>query len=150
MFAAKRGRVMHLNTVSRLILGMETLLLIGAARADSDRDIVWPTYSQVRFPTDAGLICSQLHDTIRHVTDDIAMLSKARQRVEDIIQSQITFNRSHGNTTREGTFQPETSDGSSEKGYIQAHSEIGASHGIAVERLDYLIGLEKTCKTAAP
>ena len=134
----------------RFFLAALMFLLAGVAWADSDSDIVWPTYSQVSFSTDAGLSCSQLRDTIGHVTDDIALLSKARQRVEDIIQSQLTFNRSHGGVTREGTFQPETSDGSSEKNYVEAHSEIGASHGIAVKRLDYLTGLQKTCKDSAP
>ncbi|HEY5347331.1 MAG TPA: hypothetical protein VIJ72_03990 [Rhizomicrobium sp.] len=140
-----------MNAGARLFLGMAVILLAGAAHAaDSDSDIVWPTYSQVTFSTDAALSCSQLRDRIQHVTDDIAMLTKARQRVEDIIQSQITFSRSHGTVSREGTFQPETSDGSSEKGYVQAHSEIGTSHGIAVKRLDYLNLLEKTCKNTAP
>src|ERR1700712_4733594 len=72
-------------------------------RAESQSDIVWPTYDQVDRASDTGLNCAALQAEITHVSADIRMLGKAQVRVEDVLHSAFDMERYASSSGPAGT-----------------------------------------------
>jgi hypothetical protein len=122
-------------------------VLIVASAARADTDIVWPTYAQATYPSDAALRCPQLHGAIDHVTSDLALLTQARDRVGDIIRNGFASDTTLG---RQGDRQFHlAATRSGMEGYVKARDQIIASRVVAAARLEALNALlPATCKAA--
>jgi len=134
---------MRANVILGLVLAS---LLLCPASVRADGDIVWPTYAQASYPSDTSLTCEQLRGTIEHVTSDIALLTKARDRTGDIVRSGFDKDSSVGRLG-DRRFTLATPSGGQEF-YAKAHEQIIASRGVAFARLNYLNGLVPACKDA--
>lgn len=120
------------------------MALASAGRAADDGDIVWKTYTLVAYPGDGRLTCAGLNDEIARVNGDIAEMDKARERVEQNIQTAFDLDRyssrnGHGNLAY-GT------NGSGKSVYAKSRDDIVKSIRVAANRVAYLTTLVPQCK----
>jgi hypothetical protein len=136
---------MKIIAKTRFAVGLGALALLCAPLAAED-DIIWPTYSQVVHTGDSTLTCSQLRAAIDHVSSDIAMLDKARDRVQDTMKTGFDLDR-YRSTTQQGraTF---IGNGGGEEIYPKAREEIVASKKVARDRRNHLRNLLLFCTDA--
>jgi len=118
--------------------------LLGAA-AYAEEDIIWPTYSQVVYPSDAMLSCDRLHAEIDHVSSDLAMLEKARDRVQEAMHTGFDLQR-YRTTYQAGSPQHTGNGPGGEYVYPKARAEIIASQKVARDRRNHLENLLLFCK----
>jgi hypothetical protein len=141
---AKKGWAMR-----RQMAGLAVVLMMApvGASAQSQSDVVWPTYDSVELNADPAMACPTLQAEITHVASDIHILRKAQNRVEDILHSAFDMERYAG--TRGPSGQLVTAGGvSGKEAYAKARMEIVASLRVAQMRLDHLKSLEPDCKPA--
>ena len=115
------------------------------ALAQSQSDIVWPTYDRVALVSDPLLNCGALQAEIAHVTSDISLLRKAQNRVEEALHSAFDMER-YGGRNGPGGMRVSTGAADGKESYAAARSQIVASLRVAQERRDHLKGLEPDCK----
>lgn len=131
-----------------LVMVMLAVVATGPqAWAQSQSDIVWPTYDQAERTSDAGLNCPALGAEITHVSADIRMLEKAQIRVEDVLRSAFDMERYGGSNGAGGMRVPSGGVGGKEA-YPVAREQIVASLRIAKKRRDHLKSFESGCKPA--
>jgi hypothetical protein len=130
--------------------GLAVAIMVAAgpqAWAESQSDIVWPTYDQVDRASDTGLNCAALQAEITHVSADIRMLGKAQVRVEDVLHSAFDMERYASSSGPAGTrVSIGAVDG--KEAYPVARGQIVMSLKIAQKRRDHLKSLEPGCKPA--
>ena len=114
------------------------------AWAQSQSDIVWPTYDQVERTSDAGLGCTALRAEIAHVAADVSLLNHARIRTEDVLRSAFDMERYGGTHTTGGRIGGGPVNG--KEAYATAREQIVGSLKVARARQDYLKSLEPACK----
>lgn len=131
-----------------LLTGAALLFLLGAPVAADE--IVWPTYSQVSHSTDAALDCAQLDAELAHVSADIKMLAKARDRVEEAMKTAFDLQRYSAAQRQGSAVFTGGGAGAAAEGYPKAREEIVASERIARARHDFLTNLKSVCKTPPP
>jgi hypothetical protein len=131
------------------IAGLVVMMVVAApgAWAQSQSDVVWPTYDRAEKSSDAGLTCAALQAEIAHVTADIGLLRKAQNRVEDILHSAFDMER-YGGTNGPGGQRISGGMVNGKEAYAQARVDIVASLRVAQKRQDRLKGLEPDCKPA--
>ena len=117
------------------------------AQAQSQSDVVWPTYDSVVRSSDAGLDCVALKAEIAKVAADIHLLRKAQNRVEDILHSAFDMER-YAHTRGPSGEMVSAGGVSGKEAYAKARVDIVASLGVAQKREDHLKGLEPGCKPA--
>lgn len=117
------------------------------AWAQSQSDIVWPTYDQVERSSDTELTCPALGSEIAHVTSDISLLRRAQNRVEEVLHSAFDMAR-YGGGNGPGGMRVSGTDVSGQDAYIQVRGQIMASLKVALGRQNYLKSLEPGCKPA--
>ena len=126
--------------------GLAALLFAaGPGWAQSQSDVVWPTYDQVKRLSDDSLTCPALQAEIAHVSSDIHLLYKAQTRVEDVLHSAFDMER-YGHT-RGPSGQMVASGGvAGKEAYATARGQIVVSLKTALARRDHLKSLEPGCK----
>lgn len=122
-------------------------VMASPAWAQSQSDIVWPTYDQVERSSDPGLACPALRSEIAHVASDIALLQRAQTRVEDILRSAFDMER-YGGSNAPGGQRVSGGPVFGKEAYPKAREEIVASLRVAQRRRDHLKSLEPGCKPA--
>jgi hypothetical protein len=128
-------------------LTLVALLLPRIAAAQSQSDIVWPTYSQAEHSGDAALTCGQLQGEIAHVSSDISLMHKAQTRVQDVLRSAFDLER-YGGSNGPGGQRISAGTVGGKESYAAARGEIVASLQVAMARREHLKSLEPACKTA--
>jgi hypothetical protein len=121
------------------------LLAPPQAWAQSQSDIVWPTYDQAAFVSDPLLNCSALAAESAHVAADIHLLEKARTRVEDVLRSAFDMER-YGRSNGPGGMSVSGGIVGGREAYATARGQIVASLKVALQRRDHLKDLEPACK----
>ena len=118
-----------------------------ASWAQSQSDIVWPTYDQVQHVADARLNCTALDNEIGHTAADISLLEHAKRRVEDVLHSAFDMERYAGSHAPDGG---RVAGGAvhGKEAYAAARGQIVESLKIAQKRRDWLAGLKPACKPA--
>jgi hypothetical protein len=117
------------------------------AWAQSQSDIVWPTYDRVERDSDRGLACPALRSEIAHVASDIVLLERAQTRVEDVLRSAFDMER-YGGSNGPGGQRVSGAPVTGKEAYPKAREEIVASLRVAQKRRDHLKSLEPDCKPA--
>jgi hypothetical protein len=128
--------------------GVMAIILFAAgpvAAAQSQSDIVWPTYDQTKRLSDPSLNCAALAAEIVHVTSDIHLLNKAQSRVEEVLHSAFDLER-YGSANGPGGMRVSTGAVGGKEAYTNARGQIVASLRIAESRRDHLKSLEPDCK----
>jgi hypothetical protein len=118
------------------------------AWAESQSDIVWPTYDQADQATDSGLTCPALQAEITHVSADIRMLERAQVRVEDVLHSAFDMER-YGSSSSPGGTRVSIGAVGGKEAYPVARGQIVVSLKIAQKRRDHLKSLAPGCKPAS-
>ena len=131
----------------KLLAVVMAMAVATSAWAQSQSDIVWPTYDQVQHSSDPDLGCPALDAEIAHVASDISLLRKAQNRVEEVLHSAFDMAR-YGGGKGPGGMRISGTDVSGQDSYIQARGQIMASLKVAMGRRDYLKSLEPNCKPA--
>ncbi|HVZ27167.1 MAG TPA: hypothetical protein VG798_00790 [Rhizomicrobium sp.] len=117
------------------------------ARAESQSDIVWPTYDQAQRASDTQLNCPALDTEIAHVAADVSLLNHARARVEDVLHSAFDLERYGGSNGPGGQRVPGGAVHGKEA-YARARGQIVESLTIARKRQDWLASLKPACRPA--
>jgi len=126
-------------------VGLAAIMLPAAGWAQSQSDVVWPTYDQVKRLSDDSLTCAALEAEIAHVSSDIRLLYKAQARVEDVLHSAFDMER-YGHA-RGPSGQMVASGGvAGKEAYATARGQIVVSLKTALARRDHLKSLEPGCK----
>jgi len=115
------------------------------ARAQSQSDIVWPTYDRVARVSDPILSCAALAAEISHVASDIHLLNKAQTQVENVLHSAFDMER-YGGSNGPGGMRVSIGGVAGKEVYAKARGEIVASLRVARGRRDHLKSLEPGCK----
>ena len=129
--------------------GLAVAMAVAAtgAWAQSQSDIVWPTYDSALRGSDAELSCPALQAELAHVTADIGLLQKAQNRVEDVLHSAFDMER-YGGSNGPGGQRISSGAVHGKEAYAQARGQIVASLRTAQLRRDQLKRLEPDCKPA--
>lgn len=130
----------------RMIL-MAAVLAATPAMAQSQSDIVWPTYDRVALVSDPLLNCAALKTETAHVASDIATLQRAQDRVEAVLHSAFDMER-YGGSNGPGGLRVSSGAVDGKEAYSAAREQILASLKTARSRRDHLKGLEPDCKPA--
>lgn len=117
------------------------------ALAQSQSDIVWPTYDQVALVSDSLLNCTALQAEAARVASDIHVLLKAQTRVEDVLRSSFDMER-YGGGNAPGGMRVGSTTVIGREAYAEARGQIVSSLKIARQRRDHLKDLEPDCKPA--
>jgi len=113
-----------------------------ADAADSDTEIVWPTYKLVDKPYDRTLTCDRLEEEITHVSDDLHLLKVAKFKVEEAVR---TIREMQQVMSRDQTSFSNIKSDESGLSFIDARTAIKDSQDIAEQRRDHLEALRQTC-----
>ena len=133
--------------MGRVGTGLAVVLLLAprGAWAQSQSDIVWPTYDRVEKPSDPGLGCRALGSEIAQVAADIKLLNHAKVRTEDVLRSAFDMERYAG-TTSPGGEHMAGGPVNGKEAYATAREQIVGSLKVAEARRDHLKSLEPACK----
>jgi len=130
----------------RTALAAITLLLAASrVQAQSQSDVVWPTYDSAERSSDAGLDCPALKAEVGKVTSDIHLLRVAQNRVENILHSAFDMER-YAHTRGPSGEMVAAGGESGKEAYARARGDIVASLRVAQKREDHLKSLEPDCK----
>ena len=139
------GKVILMQWRIAALVAMALLAAQPGAQAQSQSDIVWPTYDQVARVSDPSLNCAALEAEISHVASDIHLLNKAQTRVEDVLHSAFDLER-YGGSNGPGGMRVSIGGVAGKEAYAKARGEILASLRVAQGRRDHLKSLEPGCK----
>jgi hypothetical protein len=139
------GKVISMQWRAALLPAIALLAAQPGVWAQSQSDIVWPTYDYVARVSDPGLTCAALAAEINHVAADIHLLNRAQTQVENVLRSAFDLER-YGGSNGPGGMRVSIGGVAGKEAYAKARGEIVASLRVAQGRRDHLKGLEPGCK----